>query len=149
MCVCVCAIIQTKTLYFLVLTSFLRILNYFPFIYIYIGNSLCMPKQTFTKVLDLKAIKNYKQTYIQVKWCLYPDIPYVIEPKYVQIEPNSPPWKPKKIFKIVEHKNCSCNRPGQSYPGYEALRKAYISDISNDASLNGNSVNLHNLIHIF
>ena len=106
-----------------------------------------MPKQTFTEVLDLKTIaENYKQTYIQVKWCLYLDIPNVTEPKYMQIASTVNSLKnPKKIFKIVEHKNCSCNRPNQSHPGYEGLRKAYISDISNDTNLDGNSVNLHNL----
>ena len=105
-----------------------------------------MPKQTFTEVFDLE---NYKQTYIQVKWCLYPDIPNVTEPKYMQIESKKGSRNQNKIFKIVEHKTCSCNRPNQSHPGYEALRKAYISDISNDTNLNGNSVNLHNLICLF
>ena len=107
---------------------------------------MCIPKQTFTKVLDLKTIKNHKQIYIQVKWCLYPDIPNVTEHKYVQIVPKSSSKKQKKIFKIVEHKDCYCNQPGQSHPGYEELGKEYIFDISNNTNLNGNSVNLHNLI---
>ena len=127
--------------------SFSLYLKYFSFICI--ENSLCNPKETFTRLHDLG--NSYEELYIKVKWCLYPHIPIFNKTKYTYVKLEKKTGKYLKIFKIAKHENCSCNQTVKSPTGndqYWSMRKVFITTLK--VIDTGNSVNwpTYNLIYL-
>ena len=127
--------------------SFSLYLKYFSFICI--ENSLCNPKETFTRLHDLG--NSYEELYIKVKWCLYPHIPIFNKTKYTYVKLEKKTGKYLKIFKIAKHENCSCNQTVKSRAGndqYGSMRKVFITTLN--VIDTGNSVNwtTYNLIYL-
>ena len=91
---------------------------------------MCKPKQTFTQLHDLGY--RYKEWYIEVKWCLYPDIPIFNKTRFTYVKILSKFQKNVKNFKIAQHENCLCCQSDKSPTVFEqhgAMRKAYITTL--------------------
>ena len=116
---------------------YLTHLKYFSFIGT--ENSLCNPKETFTRLHDLGD--SYKGWYIKVKWCLYPHMSIFNKTTYTYVKMVNRWGKQLKIFKVAKHENCSCDNivpairlflQSNSPTGndqYEAMRKVYITKL--------------------
>ena len=107
---------------------YLTHLKYFSFIGT--ENSLCNPKETFTRLHDLG--NSYKGWYIKVKWCLYPHMPIFNKTTYTYVKMETKYGTQLKIFKIAKHENCFCNQIVKRHTGndqYKAMRKDYITTL--------------------
>lgn len=110
-------------------------------VFIVLSQGTCGPKKTFSKVHDLAKTSGYANKYIEVTWCLYPDVPddtkKLIKHEYVVIANQNNKNLKKKVFEIDVHENCLCNKPRNSPRGYINTTVKYIRPAVGKSSTSG------------